>query len=263
MDDPRGIRGALSELATHSGRKAEGLGSLIFEHRPRVGCVVAMAFGLPVFFGALALLSLTRGKDTDAWILAGVVLFLSLFGCLALWTARRMGFRCYEHGLRITGAQAERVLRYEEIVHFQYSTAQLIIGGVIPAGSTIHLSFTPSDGGPPIRYEIPALRSNELESVRKHLSKVLAREWARAISQELRVPWTRHLDLDLSGVHWGSKRQNLLRFDDVRKWELDAGKFSVWKVCEDRPLFSEDTNESDFYLGYVIFERCAAAAQGS
>lgn len=236
---------------------AEGsLGRLLFERKasfPAVaGLLVVSVIALLVAAGCLLFLYLVAVAIA---MLVGVICALaameSAIGC----------FSCHERGVRKRSMFGTKELLYEDLMSFTYGATHMYYNGAY-TGTQIAMQFTPfpESGKKAIRYNRQVKVSDDsLDSLRDHISGVIASNMAKQLEESGQTQWTKHVTFTADAFVFrqqgfvGRKEPVALPYEAVSGINMVEGQFMVFGEG-DKPAITIQASEENFWPGFVLFQ---------
>ena len=248
------LDGLLPEKEGEEQAPAGTLGRILFE-RKETNClsifiiVVGIGGGIALAAGAELLIP---------GAVAGVV---GLVAGIWLQVTKKCFFRCHEFGVHEQGVFGENSLRYDEVASFSYGATRRFVNGVYQ-GTDFALSFAPySDiGKSGINYTTTIKgQDEELETLREHISKVIAGRMATELDEGRPVQWTEGLRFLPEGIEHrpkkvfgGRKEPVFIPYGDVTNYYLHEGSFFLTTAPDNKVAIQEEVNQANFFPGFVL-----------
>jgi hypothetical protein len=229
------------------------LGRILFE-RKKTNCfsIFVMVAGVA---GAIALAA------AELYIPAAVGVIAGLIAGFWLQVTKKCFFRCHEFGVHHQGTFGENSLRYDEMASFSYGATRRFVNGVYQ-GTDFALGFAPfSDAGKKgISYTTTIKgQDEELETLREHISKVIAGRMATELDQGRPVQWTEGMRFLPDGIEHrpkkvfgGRKEPAFIPYSEVSNYYLHEGSFFLTTSPDNKIAIQEEVNQANFFPGFVL-----------
>jgi hypothetical protein len=240
---------------------AEGLGRVLFQRGPGKGLlpllyiVAAGAFALGI--GLLFAVEVPKDRFVGYIILAVAPLFAFLG-----YVSSKANFRCHEWGVHQSSISGEKKLRYADVGSFTYAGTRMYHNGAY-AGTSLQLRFDPLPGaaGRPIKFTTTIKNMDaDIESLRDHVSRIIAARMGRELNAGKSVPWTKRLTYSKEGFEcypagvFGKKEWTTLPYAEYGGWKMDQGTFQLFQRGVKKSVHSEKTSEANFFPGFMLLQ---------
>lgn len=153
----------------------------------------------------------------------------------------------------------ERTIRFDQLVGFSalwtdcyvnyvYSTTTVRFN-IDVAGSFRVLQYDSAAGKGTLKYE-------QLEELQKDMTAAVSQRMREALLADGCVPWTLQLTITTAGIDYrkrGTGEPQLIPFSRLGKWEVSEGIFKLALDDERRPSITENTSQTNFFPGLVLF----------
>jgi hypothetical protein len=248
---------------------ADGLGRILFERRPSRVLIGVFLWGglaavlIGIGFLAAGARSVSPSERESFFEIGGLTAGIAAPCALLAWAFTSAFFRCHEYGVcrRAWTFSGEKQLAYVDVAGFTYQAVRHYHNGVY-TGTQLSMTFRPfaGSGKPKVSYST-SIRSGdeELNNLRTHISQVIAARMAQEFAQAGSVQWTPTLRILKEGLEYrpsgffSTKPAVLLRFEDLRTVDLEAGYFYIWSRHQDKYVHSEDCSAENFFPGLTLF----------
>lgn len=242
----------------------ESLGRVIFErdisHGP-VTMLVGMTFAVLLFLGGLAGLyfHITEPPANRPPLVVAILphIFAALLAA-ALWFGRQNILRCHARGVcRVKNGKTTE-MRYDEVKVFTYSASRNFHNGAY-TGTTLVMQFEDIDGRK-LNYTCTIRNADqELESLREHVSRVVATGWRRRLDAGKKVFWTDRVTFEPDGVAiagkfglFGKEDDLFVEWADVTDVGLEQGKFALFATDRGKAVYETPVATPNFFPGFYL-----------
>ena len=231
---------------------ADGLGRVLFERRSNT-LRVLLAVAAPV--ACVAGLVMAASHEIRP---AGLMIALAgIVGAVAVWRVPPAVFQCHELGVRYSGATGRRQIRYTDVHSFSYQAVRHFVNGAY-TGTHFTLKFQ-SPAAEIVYRTTLKNQDDDLDSLRDHVSRVIAAEMQGELAAGRPVRWTPNLAFLPEGIQHrpkgflGRGSPQVLPYSQVRGFNMDKGVFYVFAQGAKRATISEDVSAANFFPGFFLF----------
>lgn len=242
----------------------ESLGRVIFErdisYSP-VTMLFVMTFAVLLFLGGLAGLyfHITEPPANRPPLVVAILphVFAALLAA-ALWFGRQDILRCHARGVcRVKNGKTTE-MRYDEVKVFTYSATRNFHNGSY-TGTTLVMQFEDIDGRK-LNYTSTIRNADqELESLREHVSRVVAAGWRRRLNAGKKVFWTDRVTFEPDGVAivgkfglFGKEDDLFVEWADVADTRLEQGKFTLFASDRSKAVYETTVATPNFFPGFYL-----------
>ncbi len=233
---------------------AGSLGRILFE-RKQTNCLSLFIIAVGII-GAIAL-----AAGAELYYPAVAVAIAGLVVGFWLQVTKKCFFRCHEFGVHHQGVFGENSLRYDEVASFNYGATRRFVNGVYQ-GTDFALGFAPYSDidkkGISFTTTIKG-QDEELETLREHVSKVIAGRMATELDQGRPVQWTEGMRFLPEGIEHrpkkvfgGRKEPMFIPYGDVTNYYLHEGSFYLTTAPDNQVAIQEDVSQANFFPGFVL-----------
>jgi hypothetical protein len=255
------LQSLLSERIAQSQEAAgtaagDGLGRVLFERKAGRLLTTVLWLGVPL----LLVPGLVCFLNPNSWIV-GICLVAGSLGLALGGVACQFNrFRCHERGVYKRGLFGTRQLKYDDVAAFTYSATRHYHNGAY-VGTQLVMRFDPRPEAlaKTISYQASVSAADEaLDSLRDHVSRVLAARMAGELAGGGSVVWTTNLGFSPEGIVYrpsgflGRKEPLLLPYDRFSHFDFQQGTFRLYAKDNPKPLTTEASSQKNFYPGYFV-----------
>ena len=230
------------------------MGRMLFERRGSSGARILRVVGAVLALAGVAIVLLSDAAALPIGLVgAGVGTALALLGARLM----RSYLRCHEGGVaQGSGLGSTRTLLFDEIATFAYASTRHYYNGAY-TGTSFSLRFVPTgeSGRKPIRYTgsiTGDADESDLAALRDRAAQHVYERLCASLDTGKPAPWTPKVQLTRDGLLAGRRRPRLVRWDEVRAWEIQYGTLRVLGD-ERRRLLRVPCADLGFYPGFALF----------
>ncbi len=241
------------------------LGRVLF-HRAVSRALAVIALVLGVAMLAVGALFVMASETENLIVGAGLLLCGTLFsfGGLWFWASR---FEARERGVEQRSLFGRRVLRYEEIERFSFSSVNYYHNGAY-AGTSIVLKFQPGQGKA-IRVSTSTSKGSDadLDRLRDQVSNIVAARWLQRVEGGAEMPWggasiaREHLTFHAKKL-FGKGELRTLPWSAPFRTTVANAKLALTVEDEEAVAFELPASAENFYPGALVLNELVRRARG-
>jgi hypothetical protein len=234
-------------------RPTRGMGRLLFQKSSsRLTAGVAALFGIVVAGTGLA--------TGDAAVMA-LCSFLGLLCVVGGAALLRQRFQAFEMGLVRRTLFGERTVLYADVERLTYVATRHYYNGVY-TGTQLVIKCGTAHGTVSFSSTVRGQES-DLEGLREHMARIVARKLYTRLQQETEVPWVNGVKISRTGLRF--RRHKMIgRGEEVfRPWSelrfsIQEGFLHLFEPDQKKSTAWFECGTENFYPGLVLFETLPA-----
>lgn len=240
-----------------------GLGRVMFERGKSANPFALLAVTL-MFAAAFAGMG-ALADDSIKGAALGLVVFAVVGSPVFLAVLLTAGnvFRCHALGVHSRFCWRSRELRYEDVGQFTYAATRSYYNGIY-VGTSVRMRFTPRAGvgGRTVTFSASIKDGDaDLDTLREHVSRVIAGQMRRRLEQGECPKWTDGLRFCPDGIEWTtpgglfSRRvTRLIPYDEIAGTDIQEGHFYLFLRGVRKAVYTTPVSAENFFPGLALLE---------
>jgi hypothetical protein len=242
----------------------ESLGRVIFERNTSHGpatLFVGLLFAVVLFLGGAAALYffLTQPPANRPPLVMSIIpSVIAAVLAAVLWFGRQNVLRCHARGVCHLKNGKATEMRYDEVKVFTYAATRNYHNGAY-TGTTLLMRFEGVDGGK-LNYTTTVRNADDsLDTLREHVSRVIAGGMKRRLDAGKAVYWTDRVTFEPDGIAiagksglFGKGDDLFVEWADVADVGLDGGNFALFADGRKKAVYETTVATPNFFPGFYL-----------
>jgi hypothetical protein len=236
-------------------RPTRGMGRLLFQKAQSL--ITAGAIAL---LGSLTLVAGLMAGEDEVKVICGILGLVMIVGAAV---AGRRRFQAFEMGLVRRTLFRERTVLYADVERLTYVATRHYYNGAY-TGTSLSITCGTAHGRLTFTTRVHG-QENDLEGLRDHMARIVARKLHGRLQQEAEVPWCDGVKISRAGLRF-RRRKMIGRGEEVfRPWSelrfsIQEGFLHLFEPDQKTSTASFPCAAENFYPGLVLFETLPAEA---